>query len=58
MAAMDDLNQKMGRGTIKLGLPNKKAAWHLRCANRAPRWATRWDALSSPNADWKTEKKI
>nr|WP_281246480.1 DUF4113 domain-containing protein [Halomonas korlensis] len=55
---MDDLNQKMGRGTIKLGLPNKKAAWHLRCANRAPRWATRWDALSSPNADWKTEKKI
>ncbi|MBS9403687.1 Y-family DNA polymerase [Halomonas sp. TRM85114] len=45
MAAMDDLNQKMGRGTVTLGRPSPGAAWHLRCANRTPRWTTRWDEL-------------
>ncbi|WP_240488188.1 DUF4113 domain-containing protein [Halomonas sp. ISL-104] len=27
----------MGKGTVRLGLPEKNAPWHLRCANRSPR---------------------
>ncbi|MFY0989942.1 Y-family DNA polymerase [Halomonas sp. C05BenzN] len=49
MAALDDLNRKMGRGTVTLGRATPGAAWHLRCANRTPRWTTRWDEL--PCAD-------
>ncbi|MGM1051008.1 MAG: Y-family DNA polymerase [Pseudomonadota bacterium] len=45
MATLDALNQRMGRGTVKLGVPTPNAAWHLRCANRSPRWTTRWDEL-------------
>lgn len=45
MATLDTLNQRMGRGTVKLGMPTPNAAWHLRCANRTPRWTTRWDEL-------------
>ncbi len=45
MATLDALNQRMGRGTVKLGMPTPNAAWHLRCANRSPRWTTRWEEL-------------
>jgi DNA polymerase V len=45
MATLDALNQRMGRGTVKLGVPTPNAAWHLRCAHRSPRWTTRWDEL-------------
>ncbi|MDI5921163.1 Y-family DNA polymerase [Halomonas sp. LR5S13] len=42
MAALDELNQKMGRGTVTLGRPTAGAAWHLRSAHRTPRFTTRW----------------
>ncbi|MGC3875014.1 DUF4113 domain-containing protein [Halomonas sp. GXIMD04776] len=45
MAALDELNGKMGKGTVRLGVPRKNAAWHLRCAHRTPRWTSRWDEL-------------
>ncbi|MBZ0330683.1 Y-family DNA polymerase [Halomonas sp. ANAO-440] len=45
MATLDKLNQKMGRGTVKLGTPSPGAAWHLRCAHRTPRWTTRWEEI-------------
>jgi len=45
MAALDNLNRRMGRGTVSFGRPSPGAAWHLRCANRTPRWTTRWDEL-------------
>ncbi|CAM3506457.1 DNA polymerase V subunit UmuC [Halomonas lysinitropha] len=45
MATLDELNRQMGRGTVKLGMPTPNAAWHLRCANRSPRWTTRWEDL-------------
>ncbi|MDL0433869.1 DUF4113 domain-containing protein [Marinobacter sp. TBZ242] len=45
MSAMDALNQRMGRDTVKLGMPSPGAAWHLRCAHRSARWTTRWDEL-------------
>ncbi|WP_340146862.1 DUF4113 domain-containing protein [Halomonas sp. PA16-9] len=28
-----------------MGLPEKNAPWHLRCANRSPRYTTNWDEL-------------
>ena len=45
MHVMDDLNRRMGRGTVKLGTPSPGAAWHLRCANLTQRYSTRWDEL-------------
>ncbi|MDN3555216.1 DinB/UmuC family translesion DNA polymerase [Halomonas maura] len=48
MAALDELNQEMGRGTVRLGMPSQNAAWHLRCARRTPRWTTNW--LELPKA--------
>ncbi|WP_261506292.1 DUF4113 domain-containing protein [Chromohalobacter canadensis] len=41
MAALDALNGKMGKGTVRLGV----LAWHLRCAHRTPRWTTQWQEL-------------
>ncbi|SFT54904.1 Y-family DNA polymerase [Halomonas saccharevitans] len=45
MAALDELNGKMGKGTVRLGVPRQNAAWHLRCAHRTPRWTTQWIEL-------------
>ncbi|MBW6392415.1 Y-family DNA polymerase [Billgrantia antri] len=45
MGVMDELNHRMGRGTVKFGTPSPGAAWHLRCAHRSARWTTRWDEL-------------
>ncbi|ATJ83227.1 Y-family DNA polymerase [Halomonas beimenensis] len=45
MATLDALNRRMGRGTVRLGVPRENAAWHLRCAHRTPRWTTRWGEL-------------
>lgn len=45
MATIDELNKKMGRGTLKLGTPSPGTAWHLRCAHRTPRWTTRWNEI-------------
>lgn len=51
MATMDALNEKMGKGTVRLGLPEKNAPWHLRCANRSPRYTTHWDELMRAYTD-------
>jgi len=40
MATLDEFNEKMGKGTVRLGAPRSNAAWHLRCAQRTPRWTT------------------
>lgn len=45
MATMDELNGKMGKGTVRLGVPRQNAAWHLRCAHRTPRCTTQWKEL-------------
>ncbi|MBE0465554.1 DUF4113 domain-containing protein [Halomonas colorata] len=45
MATMDVLNEKMGKVTVRLGLPEKNAPWHLRCAHRSPRYTTNSDEL-------------
>lgn len=53
MAALYELNQKMGRGTVRLGVPRQNAAWHLRCAHRTPRWTTQWSELPNAQAGYK-----
>ncbi len=45
MATLDQLNREHGRGTVSIGLSRAGSAWHLRCANRSPRYTTRWDEL-------------
>ncbi|MBB3185736.1 DNA polymerase V [Halomonas fontilapidosi] len=45
MATLDELNGKMGKGTVRLGVPRSNAAWQLRCAHRSPRWTTQWPEL-------------
>ena len=50
MAALDELNGKMGKGTVRLGVPRQNAAWHLHCAHRTPRWTTQWRELPKAKA--------
>ncbi|WP_053856919.1 Y-family DNA polymerase [Halomonas sp. A3H3] len=45
MATVDQLNRKLGRGTIQLGLPRVGNAWALRSEHRTPRYTTRWNEL-------------
>ncbi|MCB8887669.1 DUF4113 domain-containing protein [Vreelandella malpeensis] len=57
MATMDALNEKMGKGTVRLRLPEKNAPWHLRCASRSPRYTTNWDELMRAYTDEDAIKK-
>lgn len=45
MITIDELNQRMGRGTIKLGVPSPGASWQLRCTRLTQRYTTHWDEL-------------
>ncbi|MDO6786335.1 DUF4113 domain-containing protein [Cobetia marina] len=45
MATLDAMNQKMGRGTVRLGVDRPDAAWQLRCAHRSARYTTNWQEL-------------
>ncbi|MGP9500254.1 DUF4113 domain-containing protein [Halomonas sp. AOP43-D1-4] len=57
MAAMDALNEKIGKGTVRLGLPEKNAPRHLRCASRSPRYTTNWDELMKTYTDEGASKR-
>lgn len=50
MTTIDELNQRMGRGTIKLGTPSPGATWQLRCARLTQRYTTQWDELPVAHA--------
>ncbi|MCE9680751.1 Y-family DNA polymerase [Halomonas alkalisoli] len=50
MATMDELNRRMGRGTVKLGTPSPGAVWHLRCNHLTQRYSTRWEELPAVKA--------
>ncbi|WP_224424384.1 DUF4113 domain-containing protein [Modicisalibacter sp. MOD 31.J] len=45
MATLDKLNNEHGAGTVRLGLGRADAAWHMRSANRTPRYTAKWDEL-------------
>jgi DNA polymerase V len=47
MVAMDKLNGRYGRGSIRLGLAGKDADWRMRRENLSPSFTTRWNELAS-----------
>jgi DNA polymerase V len=46
MLAMDKLNGRYGRGSIRLGLAGKDADWRMRRENLSPSFTTKWDDLA------------
>jgi DNA polymerase V len=47
MAAMDAVNDRFGRGTLKAGSIGRKQreAWHARFERRTPCYTTRWEDI-------------
>ncbi|PSJ16349.1 Y-family DNA polymerase [Nitrosomonas supralitoralis] len=45
MKIMDQINAKMGRGTIKLASEGTDQQWKMRQGNRSPGYTTTWDDL-------------
>lgn len=49
MTAMDNINRKMGKESIKLASEGFKRPWKMRQENKSPSYTTRWnDVLSIP----------
>lgn len=46
MNAMGALNQKYGRGSIRLGLAGKDQEWRMRRDNLSPSYTTKWADLA------------
>ena len=47
MLAMDSINQRYGRGSIRLGLAGKDQGWRMRRENLSPSFTTKWTDLAS-----------
>ncbi len=45
MQAMDRLNGRWGKGTVKLGAEGLEQPWQMRSERRSPRYTTSWDEL-------------
>lgn len=45
MEAVDQINQKMGRNTVRLGTAGLKEAWGMRRGHLSPCYTTRWEDL-------------
>jgi DNA polymerase V len=45
MYALDELNEKFGRNTIKTAAEGVNHCWHMRQSKRSNRFTTRWDEL-------------
>jgi DNA polymerase V len=45
MSAMDDINRKMGRESIKLASEGFKRPWKMRQGNKSPNYTTDWDGV-------------
>lgn len=55
MAAVDQINRRQGRNTIRIAAASPLElrpcrTWHLRSDHRSPRWTTRWDELPIAHA--------
>lgn len=46
MLAMDSINQRYGRGSIRLGLARKDQDWRTRLENLSPSFTTKWADLA------------
>ncbi|MDY0258627.1 MAG: Y-family DNA polymerase [Desulfovibrio sp.] len=48
MSALDTINGKFGRGSVRFGAEGpKEAKWHLRCKNCSPSVTTNWKELAT-----------
>lgn len=45
MAAIDEVNKKLGRDTVRIGLFSRVGAWNTRFRKRSPRYTTKWNEL-------------
>ena len=45
MTAIDTINREWGSGTIRYAAIGLKPRWVMRCAQRSPRFTTRWEEL-------------
>lgn len=45
MAALDDLNQRYGRGTVKVSTQGAYPAWQMKQERKSPNYTTDWHAL-------------
>lgn len=45
MQALDSLNQRYGRGTVKVSTQGVYAHWQMRQERKSPRYTTRWEEL-------------
>ncbi|MGC4033707.1 MAG: Y-family DNA polymerase [Tepidisphaeraceae bacterium] len=55
MTTLDEINQRFGRGAVRLGSAspfglNPCRTWHLRSDHRSPRYTTRWEELPTATA--------
>ena len=50
MAALDDVNDRFGSGSIGLGLSPKRAKWRMRQEMVSPRFTTRWSDIPKASA--------
>lgn len=46
MAVLDVVNDKYGRGTLRLGAEGVENVWKMRRGNLSPRYTTDWDCLA------------
>jgi DNA polymerase V len=42
---MDEINEQVGRGTLRYGAEGLKQGWQTRAEQRSPRWTTQWGEL-------------
>ncbi|EPZ6089820.1 TPA: DUF4113 domain-containing protein [Pseudomonas aeruginosa] len=45
MAVVDQINQREGRGTVRIGRVPAKPAWTMRREMLSQRYTTRWDEV-------------
>jgi hypothetical protein len=45
MDTLDQINRKMGRGTLRLAAEGFEQAWRVRADYPSPRYTTRWEEL-------------
>lgn len=51
MEALDSLNNRYGRDTVRLGSAGTTAAWSMKAGNKTPCYTTRWDELPVARAN-------
>jgi DNA polymerase V len=45
MTTLDKLNQRYGRGTVKVSTQGAHTGWQMRQERKSPNYTTNWDTL-------------